>query len=53
MANSSLLQAKQAKNDEFYTRLPDIENELYHYRKHFEGKIILCNCDDPFESNFF
>lgn len=53
MANSSLLQAKQAKNDEFYTRLPDVENELYHYRKHFEGKIILCNCDDPFESNFF
>ena len=53
MANSNLSQAKKAKNDEFYTQLSDIENELTHYRKHFEGKTILCNCDDPFESNFF
>ena len=53
MANSNLSQAKKAKNDEFYTQLSDIENELRHYRKHFEGKTILCNCDDPFESNFF
>lgn len=53
MANSTLSQAKMAKNDEFYTQLSDIENELRHYRKHFEGKTILCNCDDPFESNFF
>ena len=53
MANSNLSQAKKAKNDEFYTQLSDIENELRHYREHFEGKTILCNCDDPFESNFF
>ena len=52
-ANASLRSAAKAKNDEFYTQLSDIENELYHYRKHFEGKTILCNCDDPFESNFF
>ena len=52
-ANASLRSAAKVKNDEFYTQLSDIENELYHYRKHFEGKTILCNCDDPFESNFF
>ena len=51
--NSNLTKAKKAKNDEFYTRLTDIEKELKHYRSHFEGKTILCNCDDPFESNFF
>lgn len=51
--NSSLSQAKKAKNDEFYTRLTDIEKELGHYWDHFKGKTILCNCDDPFESNFF
>ena len=45
--------AKKNKNDEFYTQLPDIEAELKHYRAQFEGKTILCNCDDPFESNFF
>ena len=50
---SSLNAAKEAKNDEFYTQLSDIENELKHYKKHFEGKTILCNCDDPIESNFF
>lgn len=53
MAYSSLSEAKRVKNDEFYTQLPDIENELTHYRQHFAGKTILCNCDDPFESNFF
>ena len=53
MANQTLHKAKQEKNDEFYTQLPDIENELKHYREHFEGKVILCNCDDPYESNFF
>lgn len=41
------------KNDEFYTYLSDIENELKHYRGHFKDKIVFCNCDDPFESNFF
>jgi len=45
--------AKKAKNDEFYTQLPDIERELKHYQKHIKGKVILCNCDDPRVSNFF
>ncbi len=45
--------AKTNKKDEFYTQLSDIENELKHYRNHFKGKTILCNCDDPYESNFF
>lgn len=48
-----MARANREKNDEFYTRLTDIEKELRHYRKHFKGKKILCNCDDPFESNFF
>lgn len=52
-ANANLGAAKAAKNDEFYTQLTDIEKELRHYRKHFKGKTVLCNCDDPFESNFF
>jgi len=51
--NSPLHSAKKAKNDEFYTQLSDIENELRHYREHFFGKIIFCNCDDPYKSNFF
>ena len=51
--NKKLGTAKVEKNDEFYTQLTDIEKELRHYRKHFEGKTVLCNCDDPFESNFF
>lgn len=51
--NKNLTQAKGAKKDEFYTRLEDIENELKHYRKHFRDKAVLCNCDDPYESNFF
>lgn len=54
MARSSDLQAAaKAKKDEFYTQLGDIEKELQHYRKHFRDKIVFCNCDDPFESNFF
>ena len=53
MANKNLNAAKEAKKDEFYTQLADIENELKHYRHHFRGKSILCNCDDPYESNFF
>ena len=53
MSNINLRAAKTAKNDEFYTQLTDIEKELRHYRKHFKGKTVLCNCDDPFESNFF
>ncbi len=51
--NASLRKANKAKNDEFYTQLVDIENELRHYKEHFRGKTVLCNCDDPFESNFF
>ena len=53
MKNSNLAAAKCAKNDEFYTQLTDIEKELRHYRKHFRDATVLCNCDDPFESNFF
>ncbi len=45
--------AKKDKNDEFYTQLVDIENELRHYRAQLRGKTIFCNCDDPYESNFF
>lgn len=51
--NSNLHQAKKEKNDEFYTQLVDIENELKYYKQHFKGKIVFCNCDDPYESNFF
>lgn len=51
--NSNLGAARRAKNDEFYTQLTDIEKELRHYRKHFKDATVLCNCDDPFESNFF
>lgn len=51
--NASLIKANKAKNDEFYTQLADIEEELKHYKKHFMGKTVLCNCDDPYESNFF
>ena len=50
--NSNLIHAKKAKNDEFYTQLSDIENELRHYKAAFRGKTILCNCDDPRVSNF-
>ena len=51
--NKSLHAANRAKQDEFYTQLPDIEKELKHYRKHFLGKTVYCNCDDPTISNFF
>ncbi|WP_448228898.1 adenine-specific methyltransferase EcoRI family protein [Pseudoxanthomonas mexicana] len=51
--NRTLSRAKNAKNDEFYTQLNDISNELKHYKALLGGKTILCNCDDPFESNFF
>ena len=53
MANRNLNKAKEAKKDEFYTQLEDINNELRHYREHFRGKTVLCNCDDPRVSNFF
>lgn len=51
--NRSLHAAKTTKQDEFYTQLSDIEKELRHYTKHFKGKTVLCNCDDPRISNFF
>ena len=51
--NENLHQAKKAKKDEFYTQLTDIEKELKHYREHFQGKTIFCNCDDPEWSNFW
>ena len=53
MANANLSNAKKAKNDEFYTQLSDIENELKHYKSHFAGKVVYCNCDDARKSNFF
>ena len=52
-ANQALSNARSAKQDEFYTQLVDIENELRHYRAQLRGKTVLCNCDDPYESNFF
>lgn len=52
-ANANLGNARRGKNDEFYTQLVDIERELRHYGGHFRGKVVLCNCDDPYESNFF
>ena len=51
--NKFLHAANRAKQDEFYTQLSDIEKELKHYRKHFHGKTVYCNCDDPTISNFF
>ena len=51
--NKSLRIAEKAKVDEFYTQLSDIEKEMRYYRKHFKDKVVFCNCDDPFESNFF
>ncbi|MDO8481515.1 MAG: adenine-specific methyltransferase EcoRI family protein, partial [bacterium] len=52
-SNKTLRKAVVAKNDEFYTKLTDIEKELKHYKSQFRGKVVYCNCDDPFESNFF
>ena len=51
--NKNLHSARTAKTDEFYTQLVDIEKELKHYKDQFRGKVVYCNCDDPFESNFF
>ena len=51
--NNSLNAAMKAKQDEFYTQLDDIAKELKYYKQHFRGKVVLCNCDDPYESNFF
>ena len=57
MANKNLTNAKRAKNDEFYTQYGDIQKEIGAYLEYdpdvFRGKVVYCNCDDPFESNFF
>jgi len=57
MANSNLTNAKRAKNDEFYTQYSDIQKEIEAYLEYnpdvFRDKVVYCNCDDPFESNFF
>jgi hypothetical protein len=52
-SNKNLHKASRAKKDEFYTQLVDIEKELKHYKEQFHDKVVYCNCDDPFESNFF
>ncbi len=51
--NTNLHKANKEKKDEFYTQIVDIEKELKNYKKQFRGKVVYCNCDDPFESNFF
>ncbi|HNI05744.1 MAG TPA: adenine-specific methyltransferase EcoRI family protein, partial [Flavobacteriales bacterium] len=51
--NEHLIKASKSKKDEFYTQLSDIEKELRHYKSHFKGKVVYCNCDDPRISNFF
>ena len=51
--NTNLHKAKEAKKDEFYTQLSDVEKELKHYRKHFQDKTVFCNCDDPTWSSFW
>ena len=51
--NRNLHEARSSKKDEFYTQLSDIEKELKHYKQHFRGKVVYCNCDDPHMSNFF
>ncbi len=51
--NKDLQTANKAKKDEFYTQLEDIEREMKNYKKHFKDKVVFCNCDDPYESNFF
>ncbi len=53
MPNQDLRNARRNRNDEFYTQFEDIERELKHYRGHFKGKVVYCNCDDPYVSNFF
>ena len=52
-SNNNLRSARRAKNDEFYTRLEDVEAELLHYKDHFKGKIVYCPCDDPTWSSFY
>ena len=53
MPRKNLSNAQKDKKYEFYTQYEDIQNELNHYEDKFYNKTVLCNCDDPFESNFF
>lgn len=53
MPRTDLAAARNAKKDEFYTQLDDIAKELKYYKPYFRDKVVLCNCDDPYESNFF
>ncbi len=51
--NSNLHDSARNRQDEFYMQLSLIEDELKHYKQHFSGKVVICNCDDPYESNIF
>ena len=53
MPKKDMTEAKINKENEFYTQLSDIEQELKHYKDQFKDKVVFCNCDDPYESNFF
>lgn len=55
MANDirNMKNASKNKADEFYTQLTDIEKEIKNYKDYFRDKVVFCNCDDPYESNFF
>ena len=52
-SNSNLHKAKNEKNNEFYTQLADVAKELIHYKEHFKGKVVFCNCNDSIESAFW
>ena len=52
VGNGNLHDSARNRQDEFYTQLSLIEDELKHYKQHFSGKVVICNCDDPYESNF-
>lgn len=53
LSKESLVVSKLGKNDEFYTQINDIENEVKKHKRHFKNKVIYCNCDDPRESKFY
>lgn len=53
MPTNQFEQVKKNKVNEFYMQLPDIEAKMRHYKEQFRGKVVFCNCDAPFESNFF
>ncbi|MCH9666136.1 MAG: adenine-specific methyltransferase EcoRI family protein [Gammaproteobacteria bacterium] len=53
MSNTNLHKAKRERNDEFYTQMEDVVAELQHYKAHFKGNVVYCNCDNPSQSNFY